>query len=83
MVNHNLQLEHKMRNLPTKPGIYFWTEYNRNVVIDRAVAFNWKRPRKVTTVKSLCVLPFSGFPYPIKLTAKMAGDFYVAQKELL
>lgn len=72
-----------MRYLPTKPGTYFWTEYNRNVTVDKAVPFNWKRPRKVSIAKSLCVLPFEGFPYPIKLTAKMAGQFYVAQLELV
>ena len=60
--------------IPTKPGRYFWTEWNREVEVGIAPAYNWRRPNH-SGQRTLCVLPFPGFPYPIKITNNIAGDF--------
>lgn len=61
--------------LPTRPGRYFWTEWDREVDVGIAQAYNWRRPRH-SGQRTLCVLPFPGFPHPIKISSSIAGHFH-------
>lgn len=62
---------------PSAPGRYFWTEWNKWVDVGMAVPADWK-PRKGKRPSSmhLCVLPFPGFRKPIRISSRMAGEFY-------
>lgn len=68
------------KSIPTEPGQYYWSEWQTVVTICRMPAFNWRRPRKVTTAKSLCVHPFPGFPHPLKISKRIAGSFTLVEK---
>lgn len=63
------------RELPSAPGRYYWSEWNCVVEVGMAPPFNWRRPRH-SERNALCVLPFPGFPKPIKITPKIAGYFH-------
>lgn len=61
-------------SLPTGPGFYHWSEWDRIVEVGYAAPYNWRRPRH-SERKTLCVLPFPGFPKAIKITPNIAGEF--------
>lgn len=64
-----------LRTLPTRPGRYYWSEWDRIVDVGLAPAHNWRRPRHGGK-RMLCVLPFPGFPLPIAITNAIAGSFH-------
>lgn len=57
------------------PGTYYWTEWDKFVKVGTSQAYNWKTG-KLSSGRTLCVLPFPGFPHPIKITRRIAGEFH-------
>lgn len=58
--------------LPRAPGRYYWSEWKRVVQVDFAIPFAFGKQAKK---RALCVLPFPGSPFPIRISKRIAGVF--------